>query len=275
MKNFGKLVLTAVLAVALGGVCMACYSGKELKEDRRQVTQNRTVGYFSKVESRGSADIRFVQGKGSSVRIVGPKSAVDNIVVENRGDALTITHKSGNRLFNTDNGDVTIYITSPDLTDVSLIGSGSFKAEGNIDTDNLRVLVKGSGDVDFHNVVCDGATFETRGSGDIEVSAIDARSAKVSCIGSGDVEIKSLKADNADFLVRGSGDINTVLKNVATISMSTYGSGDIDARMIGCGSATAATYGSGDITLIGSLGSLSQTAKGSGEVHTGKLVLRK
>lgn len=275
MKNFGKLVLTAVLAVALGGVCMACYSGKELKEDRRQVTRNHAVGYFSKVESLGSADIRFVQGKGSSVRIVGPKSAVDKIVVENSGDALRITHKSDNRLFNNDNGDVTVYITSPDLTAVSIIGSGSFKAAGNIDTDNLSVIVKGSGDVDFHNVVCDGATFETRGSGDIEVDAIDARSAKVSSFGSGDIEVKSLKAGKADFLVRGSGDIETVLNNVATISMATYGSGDIEARMIGCGSATATTYGSGDITLIGSLGSLSQTARGSGEVHTGKLVLRR
>lgn len=271
MKNFGKLVLTAVFATVLGGMCMACYSGKELNDDRKQVTQNRAVGYFSKIESRGSADIRFVQGKGSSVRIVGPKSAVDNMLLEKKGDALTITQRSGSHIFNNDYGNVTIYITSPDITAVSIIGSGSFTATSDIDTDNLYMTIKGSGDIALRGVVCDAATLETRGSGDIECGAIDTRSAKVSSIGSGDIEMKSLKADNANFLARGSGDITAALKNVATTNIATYGSGDIAVRMTGCGLATAATYGSGDITLSGSLRSLQQTSKGSGDINTSRL----
>lgn len=275
MKHISKFIFAAFFAVVCGGVCMACSSSKELKENNRKVTLTRNVGYFAQIHSFGSADIRFAQGKGSSVRIVGPKGAADNILLEKKGDALVIKQKSGNRLFNSDYGDVTIYITSPDLTAVSLNGSGSFTATSNIDTDNLSVAIKGSGDVDFLNVVCDYATFETRGSGDIETKGIEARSAKVSCIGSGDIEIKSLKAGNADFLVRGSGDIEAVLSNVTTTNMAIYGSGDIDAKMLGCGSATVATYGSGDISLSGSLRSLRQTAKGSGEVHTAKLTLGK
>lgn len=275
MKHTNKLIFTALFAAACGGMCMACSSSKELKGNNRDVTLTRNVGYFSQIQSLGHADIQFAQGATNSVRIVGPKSDADNIVLEKNGDALVIKYKGSGKWFNNDGDDVTVYITSTDITAVNLSGSGSFRATSDIDTDRFRVTIKGSGDVTLRNVVCDDATLETRGSGDIAATGIDTRSARVTCIGSGDIAIKSIKADNADFLVRGSGDISTVLRNATTTNMTIYGSGDIAAKMIGCGSATVATYGSGDITLSGSLGSLNQTSKGSGDINIDRLTLGK
>ena len=81
MKTLRHLSVLLLLLV-VGGVCMACYSSKDLKAHGKRVTVTRDVGYFSKVDASGSVDIEFVQGKEQAMRIVGSKQFVDNIVVE-------------------------------------------------------------------------------------------------------------------------------------------------------------------------------------------------
>lgn len=276
MKNIGKFIITALVALTCGGVCMACYSSKELKESKKNVSVIRNMGYFSQIQINGSADIQFIQGSNARtpIRIVGSKSLVDNVVLERNGDVLVIKHKpTSGKFFYSESGNLTIYITSTDLTSVNINGSGTFTAKSDIDTDNLNVQIKGSGDAFFRNILCDNVAFETRGSGDIKALSVDTRSAKINIYGSGDIDVKNIKADNTDMQVRGSGDIDAVLKNVRTTNVATYGSGDIDVRFIDCGSASAITVGSGDIELKGSLGSFKQSIKGSGEIDTRELVV--
>ena len=276
MKNIGKLILTLTVAIMCGGVCMACYSSNDLKEissnlkdSSRKVTINRTVGYFSKIESSTLADIKFVQGKKNSVRIVGNKSLVDNLQVEVKGETLVLSSKNkrGNRLV-PGTKELNVYVTSPDLTALTLRGSGDFETQTNIDTDNMSVSIMGSSDVDFRDVVCDNITFEVRGSGDIEAKSIDCNAAVVSIYGSGDVSVDNLSAKTADVSVRGSGDVDLNLRGVAKTRAAVYGSGDVDLNFINCGSAECKTVGSGDIELKGNLRDFSKSVKGSGYIDT-------
>lgn len=270
------MLLLAVVAVC--GVSMACYPSQSGgSADSKEVSVNRSVKYFSKVEMYSTADVRFVQGKKVSVRVVGTKAQVDNLETVVSGETLQVRQKSGaSRVFNFNNNNrLTVYVTSPDLTAVSVMGSGDFGVPGNIDTDRLDVDVKGSGDVRFMGkVLCDAVSLTLMGSGDIKAKSIDSKSAVLDGRGSGDIDVESLRANTANVVMRGSGDIDTHLYGVAETSVELFGSGGIDVHFDNCGTANCQLTGSGDIELEGTLGSLTRHKTGSGDIKTGKLSLR-
>lgn len=265
-----RLLSVLLLLLAVGGVCMACYSSKDLKAHGKRVTVTRDVGYFSKVDASGSVDIEFVQGKEQAMRIVGSKLCVDNIVVEKKGETLYVSHKS-NSVTSFFDDDVTLYIYSPDLTEVNLRGSCSFDVKGALDTDNLKVSVMGSGEADFDSIVCDAINFEVRGSGDIGAKRIDTKNAVANVFGSGDLDFDFLKADNVQFAVNGSGDLDAMLSQVKTMQLNVVGSGDMDIKAQNCGVANCTSAGSGSITLSGTMRDVVKNVTGSGDIDTSNL----
>lgn len=269
MKTLRHLSVLLLLLV-VGGVCMACYSSKDLKAHGKRVTVTRDVGYFSKVDASGSVDIEFVQGKEQAMRIVGSKQFVDNIVVEKKGETLYVSHKS-NSVISFFDDDVTLYIYSPDLTEVNLRGSCSFDVKGALDTDNLKVSVMGSGEADFGSIVCDAINFEVRGSGDIGAKRIDTKNAVANVFGSGDLDFDLLKADNVQFAVSGSGDLDAMLSQVKTMQLNVVGSGDMDIKAQNCGVANCTSAGSGSITLSGTMCDVVKNVTGSGDIDTSNL----
>lgn len=269
MKTLRHLSVLLLLLV-VGGVCMACYSSKDLNAHGKRVTVTRDVGYFSKVDASGSVDIEFVQGKEQAMRIVGSKQFVDNIVVEKKGETLYVSHKS-NSVISFFDDDVTLYIYSPDLTEVNLRGSCSFDVKGALDTDNLKVSVMGSGEADFGSIVCDAINFEVRGSGDIGAKRVDTKNAVANVFGSGDLDFDFLKADNVQFAVSGSGDLDAMLSQVKTMQLNVVGSGDMDIKAQNCGVANCTSAGSGSITLSGTMRDVVKNVTGSGDIDTSNL----
>ena len=177
---------------------------------------------------------------------------MERLSVQRSGETLVIKSKSGGFSFSFDDDTpLTIYITSPDLTGVKLTGSGDFDVDGPLDTDVLDVALEGSGDIDFNSVVCDHA--------------------KIRMSGSGDIDIKDIKAQTVSCEVNGSGDVDLGLNRVGVSTLKVFGSGDIEAKMYDCGTSDCSVFGSGDITLKGTLRSLNQNVKGSGDINIGEL----
>ena len=71
--------------------------------------------------------------------------------------------------------------------------------------------------------------------------------------------------------VNGSGDVDLGLNRVGVSTLKVFGSGDIEVKMYDCGTSDCSVFGSGDITLKGTLRSLNQNVKGSGDINTGEL----
>lgn len=268
-----KRVFSFVMLVAICVACTACYySSSDFKADRSFVKRVVKVGYFCKIESYTSADIKFVQGKTSSVRIEGTKSLVDNLDVRQKGETLVITTKGRGIRF-VGQSRLTVYVSSPDITSVYLKGSGNFEAQSNIDTDALNVELSGSGDVDLRNVLCDNISLRLRGSGDVKAQSVDCAAANLELSGSGDLDVKMLKARKAVAALRGSGDLDATLSGVPDVQASLFGSGDLDLNFINCGNADIDLRGSGDIELKGTLRTLNTNKKGSGDIDRSELRL--
>ena len=221
------------------------------------IDKNVPVEYFNKIVLKGSDKIIFTQGDKPSVRIHGIKEMVDAVVVNQDGKTLTVSRNSS---FN--NGDVfvglwnalknetievVIYVTSPDLIDVQLTGSGDFKGKGRIDSDKLDLGLRGSGDIDFDDIVCDAINVTLVGSGDVEIDRVESITSNVQLQGSGDVKIKQ--------------------NNVRVTSLNLYGSGDIEVVCSKCDKVNASLQGSGDITVVGQYNRGDSNERGSGDIN--------
>lgn len=223
-----------------------------------KVTDTRALKGFEKVEINGSPSVCYTQADTFSVVVKGPKNVVENILTEVSGSTLKIRNRGKLGIINVNisNGDVaTVYVTSPDLIDIRLNGSGDFICESRIDSDNMNIQLRGSGDIDIEDLICDGC--------------------QTSVVGSGDLNVKRLEAKDVSASLVGSGNINLGLWKVDVTRLKLMGSGDIDADFnAGSKRVECELRGSGDITLTGDVSHFSQHKSGSGDVDVKKLVVR-
>lgn len=234
-----KIVLALAATVCLAS-CVDAKLGKEsVKEELenaldissddasdkgKRVTETVSVKPFEKISVAGSFDVHYIQGETTSVKVEGPVKYLQQTVVANDGQTLRIKTKRG---VWRSMEDVNVYITSPDLTHVSMAGSGEFDAEGMVDTDNLTLELAGSGEIDFKQLVCDNLNIQVAGSGDVDVESVDVNKAYMQIAGSGDIKVHFVRADFVSAQVAGSGDIKLSGK-AKQVEKKVAGSGSVD-----------------------------------------------
>ena len=225
-----KKVILAVIALTVSALTMSVSAS--VLHDRDDVQEDRNVKNFHKVVVEGGYDVHYLQGNTVSVRLVGDKKEINRVLVSSDGATLKISrNKRTSGLFSFKDDDLDIYITSPDLTSVIVKGSGDFKSQGKIDSDNLYAKMSGSGDVEIKQLRCSGAKYELVGSGDISVRQSNVRATDIS--------------------LKGSGEFKGYLKD--------------------CGKVKCNLVGSGDIRLSGTAVSWEQTKLGTGTINTTQL----
>ena len=254
------LVLVMAQTIVSCVSCVSCgRNGMEVFDGGPEVTQVRPLKFFDKIEIFGSPTVCYSQSDSFSVKVEGPERLVDDIITKVEGGTLSIRNKGKIGMVNINfgnMGDVVVYVKSPDLVSVSLNGSGDFISKNRIDTDEMRVVLRGSGDMTFNDILCDHCTTELTGSGDIDVQRLESITSSVTLIGSGDVDVFQWNVRETDITLRGSGDIAVRF--------------DGDCKKVDC-----QLVGSGDISLRGKVERFSQQKSGSGDIDTDKLIIEK
>lgn len=254
---FEKKLLLAVFAVA---ALSSCSCGREnmslsFNKSSQTIVQYRPERGFERIEINGSPTVYYQQADSFSVKVKGPTEVVNRIITDVSSGTLTIRNRGKVGLFNiSSNADnqLSVFVTSPDLIGVRLNGSGDFISRHHVDTDKMNVVLKGSGDIQFNDLLCDVFDVELVGSGDVDIKQLDTRSTNASLVGSGDIDIRQKNATNTRLSLRGSGDIEVKFDD-------------------NCGSVSADLHGSGDISLSGQVQQLQKQKNGSGSIQTGRL----
>ena len=232
-----KKVLLAVLALGMLTSCSCSGLNVNFTRTEAHGEELRSLTGFERIELLGSLDVKYQQADSFSVRIDAPVKALKNVETRVEGNKLIIKMKGAGKIINfgvSDSEDVTVYVTSPDFLGITLRGSGDFECQQLLDTDNLDIVLNGSGDIKFDNIICD---------------QVD-----VSLVGSGDVELKNVKT----------------LRSYVNL----VGSGDVKVYFDESGSVESHLTGSGDITLKGTVNKYDSNVRGSGDMHTDGLYIR-
>lgn len=251
-----KSILLLSIAVAM---LTSCISIQEVRSNKPIKSEKRPTAPFERVRLIGSPTVFYAQADTVSIRVEAPEDILEYVMTEIKDSCLTIRidDQAKNIIKNLSfiqGDDVNIYVTSPDLVEVFLAGSGDIKSEKHVDTDNLRVELKGSGDIHFADIICDHITTLLVGSGDINIDKVVAVTSSLELIGSGDLRITHEGVARTDILLKGSGDIKSIMRR--------------------CGDVVSDLRGSGAITLSGDVHSINYNKVGSGDYHTSELVVR-
>ena len=257
MKRTKKQIVCSLVLLSVALMMMSCKPEIKVFADSPTVTQVRPIKGFEQIDIFGSPTVIYEQGNGFSVKVKGPENLVNKIITELDDHTLVIRNKGKIGMVNislTGNDHLEVYVTSPDLTAIRLNGSGDFVSHRRIDTDNMEITLRGSGDIDISDLICDHCVMEVVGSGDLDIDRLETRTSEVSLVGSGDVELKQVNVRSTDITLRGSGDISVDF-------------------MEGCQEVQATLTGSGDVTLKGHVRKYAQQKSGSGDIDTNHLTV--
>lgn len=253
-------LLSSMLLLALSMITVSCIRTGSVVEGfgGERITEDRHLTGFEKIEINGSPTVYYTQADNFSVTVEGTAKGVENILTEVSGGTLSIRNRGKmgvvNIVFNEDD-EATVHISSPDLIGVTLNGSGDFISNGRIDSDNMAVMLKGSGDIDIKDLICDRCQVELVGSGDIDLKCVETKTMTASLVGSGDIDLRLLNTTDTRLYLKGSGDIDADFSR-------------------GCQSVECELRGSGDISLKGEVRHFSQQKSGSGDVDIEKLTVQ-
>lgn len=224
-----NIVLFAVMTLVMLTSC-AC-NGLKVRyfKSEAQTEESRPLKGFERIELLGSLDVKYEQADSFSVRVAAPVNVIKDVETRVEGNKLVVNMKGSNKFINigvSDSDDVTIYVTSPDFIGIELKGSGDFDCKQLLDTDNLDITLKGSGDIKFHDVICDQVNVSLVGSGDVELKNVKMLRSNIDLVGSGDVKVRFNESGSVESRLTGSGDI-TLSGTVKNYTSNVRGSGDM------------------------------------------------
>ncbi len=209
-------------------------------------TQERSLPLFSEISLRIPARVTLEQGSEQKVTIEAENSTLDEIITEVSGRSLVIRFSTKNLLSRSFRpGKINIRVTLPEITGLSVSGSGDIVAGKMIASRILDLAVSGSGGIDL--------------------SQLDAGRVKVSISGSGNIVIGNKKpGEELQASISGSGNLKAKDYEARDIRVSIAGSGN--AWVYSNGDINVKIAGSGNLYYHGNP-NMNSSIAGSGEVR--------
>jgi hypothetical protein len=251
MRSLIKFLLSAALITCCG--YSFAKSNLVAKTDSFE-TVNRHLSSFHNLHIQGPFDVYVTQGTDESIKFDAPVEVKDRIIADVSGNTLEIRNKHDNWGSSSEKswyGDkswwhhhpkIKVYVTFKNLDYIKVSGSGSVVFNDGLTTDELKLQLRGSGEISG-KIAVKNLESHVSGSGHIKLSGT-ALSSNVYVAGSGNFMASELITSNSAVRVSGSG----------------------DAKINANDKITAAVSGSGNVNYTGSAKKLMSSTSGSGSI---------
>lgn len=242
MKIFSlRKSVAACLLLAPAFMFTAC-DEVVLRGEGEPVVQTRPVAAFDQVSAGGEFDIFLSQGPAQDIRLEGQANILAELSTRVRDNKLEIKFDRQRVRIRQP---VRIYLTTPDLREVSLSGANTVKGLTPWQVEELKLSASGSGDIDLRVTGVGNLESKTSGSGRITLSG-DADRYEMDISGSGKIRAFGLATRTADVEVSGSG--NCELTVAQQLQARISGSGKV--RYKGSPAVSTSISGSGSVLQV-------------------------
>ena len=206
-------------------------------------TQSRQMSVPDRIKVAGDIDVVLRQGNESSVTVEADANLVPYIITKIEDGQLVIRVKEHYSLESSKQ--ILVSITTNDLKELSVAGSGNVSSEGMITHNgNMDISVSGSGDMTLQ-LNAPSVSADILGSGNMKVSG-ETKDMKLEISGSGNFTGETLKAENAKVQINGSGEARVFADMKLNVEIN--GSGDVFYK--GNASVDQSVRGSGSVSKI-------------------------
>lgn len=192
--------------------------------------QTRKVESFSSISLRIGASVHLEQGEKQNLEIVAKSSTLEEIITEVKDGELIIRFPNKNFFWSSFKpGEITIYITTPEISGLVVSGSGDIIAENAIKTKKLDLGLSGSGNIKLSDLSAEQVKSTISGSGNIHLAGkTAAQDLSVAISGSGSVKALDYNADDVTVRISGSGNVGIQANKNLFVRVS--GSGNVNYK---------------------------------------------
>jgi hypothetical protein len=202
------------------------FTGLQVRADE----QTRKVDPFTEISLRIGAKVHLEQGAKQNLEIVAKPSTLDEIITEVKDGKLIIRFPNKDFFWKTfQPGEITIYITTPEINGLGISGSGDIIAEDNIKTKTLDMAVSGSGNIKLSELTAERVKAAISGSGDIVLAGTTAaQDLSIAISGSGNLKGMNYSAEDVSVKIAGSGNVEIEAQKNLFVRLA--GSGNVNYK---------------------------------------------
>lgn len=216
MEKYKYIIISAIFYLFAIGITQARYIDGSgiIKREKRNISGAKYIVNESSAKviiSTGSNEEVIVEADDNLINLI-------NTYVKNNKLIISFANVSYRSRY------MVIYVTMKDINGIKVKGSGDIVSKGQIKTNDLTVLVEGSGDVNIANILANAVSVAVFGSGDVRIAGL-AEILNAEIIGSGDIAANRLQTKDANVKIVGSGDCMLDTSNQAMVKI--MGSGDL------------------------------------------------
>jgi len=230
MKRKTKLMATLLICGLVFSSCIRVNRSISKRISKVEVINRnyKNINSFERIDIDAVCGVEYRQSDTTSVTATGDKDDLDALMVKAEDGKLIIKFKQTKNISRlSDIDDVKFVISSPDLIEVNMKGAGQFETLGPLDTDTLRLMLKGAGEMEIENLICDRLEATLHGTGNFDFDNITSQSALLELKGIGNIETEFANGGDVEARLKGVGNIE-IEGNINSLSKSIKGTGNID-----------------------------------------------
>jgi hypothetical protein len=219
MKKISLIFSIPAICILLLSSCseVNCISGSG-----NQVTENRNVGLFTKIETSGSMKLVLIQDSLSSLKIVADDNIQKEIQTRVKGNTLIIDMETGF----CDSGPVTIYLSSKNYDGIEASGAVEIVSDGKLNVQDFELDMTGSSKVKLD---LNAASLKTASSGSSEIILKgQAGSHDLDLTGSSEVDAVDLVVGK--YRIKSSGASHTRINVLNELDINSSGASEVEYR---------------------------------------------
>jgi hypothetical protein len=238
MKNL-KIIFGALI-IGISAVFVSCIMFP-IVGNGNLISSERIVSPFDRISSGGSAEVRFHFSQEYKVVVTTDSNLIEYVEIKTKSNELSIGTKNGHS-YSFTKWIVDVY--GPNLTGITISGSGTFDSAHKIMASSFVSIVSGSGRING-TIECETLSATISGSGKMNFAG-NGKNSNINISGSGDFNGYGFSINNANVRVSGSGKASISVSDNLDANIS--GSGHINYR--GDPKITSSVSGSGRINRM-------------------------
>jgi hypothetical protein len=206
-------------------------------------SEERKLPSFTEISLRIPGKLYIQQGDVQKVTIDAKSSTLKDIITEVNDRALVIRFPAKNYLWRSfDPGSIIVHVTIPEISGLTVSGSGDIIGEGTLTSLIMDAVISGSGNINLSDLQVDRIKTVISGSGNIVLKGTKVASEFTGTIsGSGNIKAQNLEAQDVKVTISGSGNCSVKSNGHCTVRIAGSGSffycgnPDIDSTIAGSG----------------------------------------
>ncbi|MFR1813840.1 head GIN domain-containing protein [Dysgonomonas capnocytophagoides] len=214
-------IRTIVYSCCFAVLALASCKGKAVEGDGNVIAHEIPVDIYSEIRVEGAFDVIYEAkpDEAAYLRVEADDNIIPLVDIKTKGRSLNIKARES-----INPSRFVVCTNSPSLKYIESKGASNVTLKGSIAGSELKIEMKGVGDLNAENLIYEKSEFKLQGANELNLAG-QCHKAKFELSGTGDIKASGLAVDELECNLKGSG--NMEVNALEKLSIEIKGKGEI------------------------------------------------